>query len=534
MIKTAKPQALLRDAPAEKKPVAKARVSALEFGEIFETDEQIGTSLLEDYDGSSRQPKWRVHDRTHLEFSVDYPITDARNEEYVWEAYFYIPRSLKVNRSTYSKKQMYRDLQSYVRLSLPPLTFAQIRAAADAHISPLFGYDSQKAIREMRLFASQLRRSVTASLRLLRRALREHDATTLEEGSLHLVSDTAETLDTLREVFAKATREEEQLSAAWVDEDCSRLVEGALADWSIRLRKAGYESLAKQVASGAVREAQYRIDQGLGGIGKANADKRDIEHLEFRRHLLRRFSASVLWLRREISEAGKWTLQALYAIAASVAMAFAVGATFYHGTPNDQAFEEPWFWVLVVMLAYAGKDRIKASLQTVFSKWVAKWLPDRRWRLETRGDQSRIGTVKERSAFVSQSEVPDDVYEARTSTHQHRLELQARPEHVLWHQKEYRLRNVELREFDTRFSAVTEIFRLDLSQWLTHTDDPKQPTVFADAEDQRIYSAMAPRVYNIAVVYRLRRKSEANTPWRRVRVVISRKGIKRVEKVELL
>ncbi len=85
---------------------------------------------------------------------------------------------------------------------------------------------------------------------------------------------------------------------------------------------------------------------------------------------------------------------------------------------------------------------------------------------------------------------------------------------------------------DPRFASVTEIFRLDLRGWLAHTDDPKQRIYFADPETQHVTSAMAPRVYNIGIVYRVRPKDEPDTPWKRVRVVVGRKGIKRIEPVE--
>ena len=70
-----------------------------------------------------------------------------------------------------------------------------------------------------------------------------------------------------------------------------------------------------------------------------------------------------------------------------------------------------------------------------------------------------------------------------------------------------------------------------MRRWLDHTDDPKRKIVFADPNDQHIYSAVARRVYNIAVVYRLRRAGDLDAPWHRVRVVVTRKGILRIDPV---
>jgi hypothetical protein len=86
-------------------------------------------------------------------------------------------------------------------------------------------------------------------------------------------------------------------------------------------------------------------------------------------------------------------------------------------------------------------------------------------------------------------------------------------------------------EADPRFSALTEIFRLDLRRWLAHTDDPKREIVFADPIAGRVDRAEAPRVYNIGIIFRLRRAEEETAPWNRLRVVVTRKGIRRIDEI---
>lgn len=489
------------------------------------------TSLLDEEEWSFREPKWRIHDRTHLEFAVDYEIPkDQKKETYVWEAYFFVPRSLKVNAHTFEKKHIYRDLQSYVRLALPAMPLAEVAELPERQILETLS-DPALGIRELRLFACQLRRSASEALRTIRKDLERGELDELEQSCTSFAVLLRDTLSAYRKVTAAAVHEETRITADWIDEDCSRVVESTLGQLSILLRRSGQEKLAATVAAGAVEEAVYRRDNKVGSVGYGDSNKRDVEHLEFRRHLLKRFSASVLWLHREVSEAGKWTLQALYAIAACVAMAFTVGAAFYHGTPDSNVFDNLWKWSIIVILAYAGKDRIKATLQGVFTKWVRKWMPDRRWRIEDRLNKKPVGKVRERSEFLKKKDIPAAVHASRVSTHQHRLEEQARPEHILWHKKICEVNAEAVRSLGERYGAITEIFRLDLREWLVHTDNAKQRAVFADPDDQHIYTAMAPRVYNIAVVYRLRSTADNNAPWRRVRVIISRKGIKRVERV---
>ena len=61
-------------------------------------------------------------------------------------------------------------------------------------------------------------------------------------------------------------------------------------------------------------------------------------------------------------------------------------------------------------------------------------------------------------------------------------------------------------------------------------DDPSHEIFFADPRDGALHAAKARRVYNVNVVYRLRR-GDGGAPWRRLRVVVSRKGIERIDKI---
>jgi hypothetical protein len=83
--------------------------------------------------------------------------------------------------------------------------------------------------------------------------------------------------------------------------------------------------------------------------------------LEFRRHVLKRFTSSVLWLSLRQRRAGEIVKHVLYGTAASIAMGFAVAAALWAGPP-EQA-RHIGGWILAAVVAYALKDRIKASLQ---------------------------------------------------------------------------------------------------------------------------------------------------------------------------
>ncbi|MEM9066877.1 MAG: hypothetical protein AAGE52_00185 [Myxococcota bacterium] len=484
-------------------------------------------SLLGELSPGDSPPQWRVHDRTHLEFAIDYP-TKKGERDYVWEAYFFVPDSLRVNKHTYGKGHIYEDLHSYVRFAVAGRPLDELVEQAKSLPIAVTRPDAI-ALRELRIFASCVRTSISAARRHIQELL-ELGEETAPSAALSLASQSRQLLLRVREAIDQCQSDATLVAAQYIDEDLSVLIETTLATLSLQLREAGHQKVASRIAASAVREARYRRDREMDGVGTATVDKRDVEHLEFRRHLLKRFSASVLHLHRDVAEGGRLTLQILYAVAASLAMAFAIIMAAYHGA-TWRRLGDLWAWATIVMLAYAGKDRIKATLQGVFSRWVARRLPDRRWRVSEPESKQTVGTVQERSSFVKGAELPEDVLAVRNSTRAHDLERHARPEAVLWHQKRCRWDPESIGKCDDRFVAITEVFRLDLQRWLMHTDDPKQRIVFADPDDRHIYSAVAPRVYNIAIVYRLRTAKDESAPWRRIRVVVSRKGIRRVESV---
>ena len=493
-------------------------------------------SLVADLSRGREEPQFRVHDRTHVEFAVDYRLRpEKKAEAFVWESYFFAPESLRLHSRTYDKSDIYADLQSYVRFEVPDVDYGNICAQPLARVrEAIESGDEALAMRELRLFACIVRAEGVETRDAIVSGLGgdEHSRTRAFALAARMIADTARIGPRLREVLVPLEQAADPLrtAALWIDEDVSRLCETLVANLVQRLRKEGApESLISAGEHAAIAEARYRQERGLAGVGRIGMKSRLVEELEFRRHVLKRFTSSVLWLSPEIRPASTWVLHALYAIAASVAMGFAVMAALWSG--NDWTSRGFVPWAVAVILAYAAKDRIKALLQTLFTNVVSRHFPDRRWRIRDRERGLELGEMEEQSGFVPFDELPKDVLQVRRMTRVHALEEQARPETVLFHRKEVELKADRIAKADARFTALTEIFRLDLRRWLAHTDDPKREIVFADPIEGTIGAAIAPRVYNIGVIYRLRRDDELDTPWHRVRIVVTRKGIRRIDRV---
>jgi len=492
------------------------------------------TGVREQVGAPEGRPRWKIHDRTHIECGIDWRIAaGATTTELEWDAYFFVPESLRLDERSYGEDDIYGDLRAYVRLAVPNASFAELAGEPLDELAMMLEHASpEDAVYELRFFASRVR---TASASLRRHLLpmlesdEEGDQREARADARAALEELRDAAERIREVLRVADGRPEPVPAAadWVGEDISRMIESLAGELAVALATTGEPDPVQKLAERiAVEEARHRKQEGLRGVAWAGIDKRNVEHLEFRRHVLKRFTASVLWLDPKLTDPSRWVVHLLYALAAGVAMAFAVAAALWNGLEADPG--RMWIWAAIAVLAYMAKDRMKAILQQASAGLVSKRFPDRRWIVAT-DDGKVLGHADERVGHVPFDEVPADVLALRRATRIHPLEEQARPETVLWHRKDVSIDARAVADEDDRVDAIREILRLDLRHWLAHTDDPKRRVVFADPDSGDVCTAMAPRVYNIGIVYRLRRKDDQTAAWHRVRVVVTRKGLRRID-----
>ncbi len=482
--------------------------------------------------------RWRAHDRTHLELPVPVPVPQrASGARYTWEAYFFVPGSFRLNKNTYGKDSLDEDFKSYVRLAVPETRVSELEPAI-VNIEAGLDRGDDAAVCALRLFVCRARRVFREELDRL-----EDQGEWSPGDAARLAAEVSAMLTRFRQVAMRAddgSEGELAVAVRWVDEDLSLNVESMLIRLTGWLENTTFEShederserVQARIVELAVEEARYRRDVGypavVGGNGCVDPSSRDMERLEFRRHTLKRFTASILWLDTKAEDPARWAKHVLYAFAAGLAMTFAVLAAVWNGPIAGRG--ELGVWLVVAIVAYAVKDRIKASLQDVFAGVLSKRFADRRWRIRKRGGDE-VGVMDERSGYAKFAELPEAVLAARRMTRQHAIEEEARPETVLWHQKTIA---VEPGAVPEGHAGLLEIFRVDLRRWLVNTDEANNQVRFADPEQGRIDEVLAPRVYNIAVVYRLQTGNtddSAEEPWRRTRVVVTRKGIRRIEQI---
>jgi hypothetical protein len=486
---------------------------------------------------STPGPTWERHDRTHLEIALRYPVAqDGPTGDQIWEAFYFLPQSFRLDATTYSRRELFADLRSHVRFSIPRIALEGVPEEARELARRLTSKPPDDVVWELKLFACRVRAAITQEARAIiddlapedgnRMAVLVCDYLAAGSGALGAVRDVLGP-QKLRTLSFEPADPQVAKAQAWVDEYLSRVLELALIELAHVVEAVdGPQDVARVAIAAAVDEARYRRSRNEGPVSSVDGSVHDLEQIERRQHALKRFTSSVLWLDVEIREGYTVALHVFHALAAGIAMTFAVVIAVLYGQPNMPG--RLGVWAAVVVVAYMGKDRLKAILQTVFDSFVATRLPDRRWTVSMPGTQSVLADVAERARFVDRDTLPEKVEAIRRVAYRDRLQELAGPESILCHRKTMRIRTDAMGTFAPQFVALTDVMRVDVSRWLTHTDDAKRTVSFADPEAGELFDSKLPRAYDVTVVYRLADTNASDAEWQVARIVVSRNGIRRV------
>ena len=472
-------------------------------------------------------PGWRRHDRTHLEINLEHSATSTGR---TWEAWIFLPQSFRLNADTYSKQRIGSDIQSHVRLSAPELELDDVPREADAVVRRISEADPADAIDELKLFACRVREAI-ARATLGVRMLETDEA--IEAGAEVLADVTeAAMISIRRDLIPAASLAEPNVAetAAWVDEHLSNVLEAAMVKLvrDLSRRKSTAPAL-EHVKQAAVTEARHRARTGAGPSVSSDSTTFDLEQVERHRHALKRLTSSVLWLDSKAGDARRNAEHALHSIAAGIAMTFAVTAALLYGTPNDAT--DVWVWGSLVVLAYMGKDRIKATLQDRFNGFIDRRYPNRKWTIRRGAGGAQVAAAEEKYRFVEPDELPPDVARFRSDLQSDSLGEILELDSILYHRIAMTVDAELVRSIDPRFDSLTEILRVDVARWLTHTDDPSRTVMLADPESGELVKSSLPRAYDVTILHRLG-PIGVNTTWSAARVVLSRKGIRRVDQLD--
>jgi hypothetical protein len=496
-----------------------------------------------------------VHDRYQLELKLGYPLAPGKQTRYLIDTYLFLPASLGINSSSYTSRDFYRDIQTYIRMKTPSFLVEQILAAPDSPLrrcEMLLGAEGGRQLAPgLKPADEQLLRDSFRVLRAVlkssfRRALAplHHPPTSGEDIEARLGARLAALIEQADELERRYRDLEPQLTRAGAsaellrsyrlaDESVSVLIEELLlqlhelvAEWLQRPARLQWQ---RQLRQRAQAEIDYRRERGYPSVlGPQNS-----EELLQRLSMLKKYTSSVLWLSTSTRREGGTLEQVLFASAAGVSMVFATLVAFYAQSIYGQ-LSLPVFLVLVI--AYMFKDRIKELGRAFSAHILSRRLYDYRTSIQTQDGGRDLGYVREKMIHVRpqgrERTVPSEVMAARRSDPHYEPELFGRPEEVIHYAKQVTLRKDAFRflaEDGLLISAINDITRLDIRSFLRKMDNPYEERLVL--REGRVERVRCQRTYPLNLISVFGTEDGA-TNCERTLVVLNRKGIVRIEQFE--
>jgi len=212
------------------------------------------------------------------------------------------------------------------------------------------------------------------------------------------------------------------------------------------------------------------------------------------------------------------------------------------GNGNGQ---DAWLRLVAILLlgviAYVFKDRIKELSKEYFNQRLKQYLPDfdilmfyKYFQENGVEKQNFIGSCKEFFRYLQKDALPPEIAYIRDIGNRSELDP-SRDEVIMHYSKRLVLHIDEQRVPNIQF--IRDIARFDFTEFLNKLDDPDKEMSYFD-QSKGIVRMEAPKVYHINLVLRYscnykknKTTSEYHVEYERVRIILNKRGILRVEPV---
>lgn len=485
--------------------------------------------------------KVKIHDKFSFEFKTSLVATRQSTtkpiSEFSINTWLFVPNSIDINRSTYSKDQFYKDTKSNIRLITPIYGLREIYTGENSPLTRLsnavhdlisdstnLAYQENYAF-QVRMFSSIVK---SASRDRAFYIIEEENADVIEE----LIDEYILNVTNIVQEFRKLKPTIDQSNISEDDKQCfifgDDFIGNITEQQTFRImrgleNRAIYKDIKDKLHQFVVREDTYKREQKYSRLDTTNQSNNYL--VVMRRGILRKFIESDLFLITKKSKDGAFAEQFLYGIAAAVSMIFATVVSFsaqlHYGN-----FTTPLFFALVI--SYVFKDRIKDLMRYYFSTQLGKKYFDNKQKLEIQRDE--IGWTKESFDFSPESKVPSDIMAFRKRSPLVEAENKIYNEQIILYRKLVNLEPQKIANYKGyRFVGINDITRFNITHFVQKMDNPMVPIYLADDEDgyMRFDSE---KVYALHCIIRC--EGEENIHLRKLRLLFNREGIKEITEIK--
>jgi hypothetical protein len=485
----------------------------------------------------------KQHSRYQVEIKNHYPVDlKKRKISYTLDLYLLSPYTLNVNQSSYSRSDILSNTQIYTRYTIYETTLDEIiRENNDK--SPLFRIE--ELLKEKELDNEKNRRKIYYELRVLANTFlllmdrketelrnlvnKGCDSRVVKEQVIQLNEKLGSLVTRFRKLESLINKvapwegpEDIRRGYDLADETISLTIERMLFPllhlFNERESIAGKKKIKKLI----LREIDHRKEKGYALIDENHLSIEEREKRVYREGILKKWAQSVNYMDKKSSSINNNAGHILAAIAASVAMTFAVLATVY-ANRFFVTYSLPWIGIAII--SYSLKDRIKEGLRTIFQRMLPHLVSDKTDNLYDALINKAVGRARLTVEHKRLNDVPRDItlwYGRGESAFKSILP----GENILHFRRQITMNRSRLMRTHIRLNSLTEIFRFNLKRYIENMDDPeKELWYFKGGIPCQI---MGHRVYRLKFAVRIRQKGgEEVTKFYRVHM--RQDGIVRIE-----
>lgn len=473
----------------------------------------------------------KIHDKFTLEFKVGFIAKKNQNilkvNDFVMNTWIFVPDSLDINKSKYSKENFYRDIKTSVRLITP--TYQLHALANDDTLLPWQLIETNaKVIEKHPENTDTLCHAIKMYCAIAKSATREAFNPIAKENNTNLHSQTVDFLNDVPKVLSKFRKVKESLNGSsnqqivqafgYGDEFLSNILEqyGYRLREHIRLKyPSEYQKLEPVFKQVLLAERDYKKAQGYLRIQRNSDDgnSRFVYHAS----LLKKFAESDLFLQANKSRNTFLIEQIFYSAAAGVAMIFATVASFFFQQKYGN-FTFPFLVALVI--SYMFKDRLKDWLRIIFANRLSSKIFDT--KTVFRINKQKIGWTKDSVDFVECDKVPEEVLKMRYRTQLFNM-VSGKDEKIILYRKKVQLHRDQLAKASPYpLNGINDNIRFNITEFLRKMDNPDIP-LQASWEDTNYSVIVGKKVYYIHFIIQC--SFEGQTEYKHITLACNRDGI---------
>jgi hypothetical protein len=494
-----------------------------------------------------------VHIRDMWQFELKsefFPHLNVEKNRYVQEFFFFVPNSLQINRFTYSKEQFYEDQTNLIRYKTPEFSLAAILDLANrksplARISTICKLpntlDNQDALEdELKLLANIVRSSLRNQTRRLIYELNRKMITQTPEPFLkeieYLIQQLRHLKNELR-TFNKMCKDNWHSGLfekyfSYVEEFINNAIYHYLSGLLevIRSKTSLSSQAVDQLICDFLLETQSIKDKKHLDTLIEEPEKIPSEQMIYRKSILNKFILDALLLNTNRISLDVKYRSWIGGLAAGIAMLVYILFFIWLGSVfiiNSQPF------LLLTVIVYILKDRIKDEIKSFSFKHAFKWFSDYTTEIRSPNLKQKLGVIRESFSFLDEAALAEEILHKRTKEFHTVLEEVQRPESVLCYKRTVLIEK-PTKGREGRRHGLNIIFRFNIHRFLLKASDPYEPYAVINPETRQLVNLLLPKVYHLNLIIKstsLKEDGTENIEFKKLRLIIDKNGIKRIEQL---